>query len=136
MECEYRNLAMVVSCLCEGALKLRIFILDDDRFRLQHFREIFSKHKLTVADSYAKAVQLFNPPYDVIFLDHDLGEEENGNGYDFALLISSMGYQGPSVIHSWNPDGAERMRKTLNGFSAKFGGIDFNKILRRVNQYE
>jgi hypothetical protein len=50
----------------------------------------------------------------LISLDHDLGAEENGTGYDVAKFIEEAAYKGtlPPIevrIHSANPVGRKRM---------------------------
>lgn len=50
----------------------------------------------------------------MISLDHDLGSEENGSGYDVAKFIEEAAYKGtlPPIevrVHSANPVGRKRM---------------------------
>lgn len=73
-----------------------------------------------------------DPPYDCVFLDHDLGgkyfvTEEKGSGSEVASFIGSdlerSSYPKMIVIHSWNPDGAIRMQRYISST-----GIPCNRI--------
>lgn len=53
-----------------------------------------------------------------ISLDHDLGDEQNGTGYDVACFIEQSAFEGtlPPVevaIHSANPVGRSRMEQAI-----------------------
>ena len=53
-----------------------------------------------------------------ISLDHDLGEPENGDGYQVAKAIESLAYAGAIpplqwAIHSGNPVGRKNMTAAL-----------------------
>lgn len=61
-----------------------------------------------------------------ISLDHDLGAEANGTGYDVAKFIEEGAYNGTVRnihvrIHSANPIGAENMKRSLDS-AKKFWG--------------
>lgn len=54
----------------------------------------------------------------VISLDHDLGDEQNGTGYDVACYIEQTAYDGSLApievtIHSANPVGRARMEQAI-----------------------
>lgn len=54
-----------------------------------------------------------------ISLDHDLGDEQNGTGYDVACYIEQAAYNGmfapiEVTIHSANPVGRDRMQQALD----------------------
>lgn len=55
----------------------------------------------------------------LISFDHDLGEPENGTGYDVAKWIEEMAHTDPSfmvpewAIHSANPVGRENIRRAM-----------------------
>lgn len=54
----------------------------------------------------------------LISLDHDLGEDSNGTGYDVAKFIEEGAFLGtvPPMevrVHSANPVGASRMRMCI-----------------------
>lgn len=53
-----------------------------------------------------------------ISLDHDLGEPENGTGYDVAKKIEMLAFFGKIqpiewAIHSANPIGRQNMQKAM-----------------------
>lgn len=59
-----------------------------------------------------------------ISLDHDLGDEQNGTGYDVACYIEQAAYDGTLApievrIHSANPVGRARMEQAI-GNAKKF----------------
>lgn len=54
-----------------------------------------------------------------ISLDHDLGVEHNGTGYDVACYIEQAAYNDTLApievtIHSANPVGRDRMQQAIN----------------------
>jgi hypothetical protein len=100
---------------------MRIFVLEDDRQRNLLFREVAIGLDATFAESYSDAVQKFAPPYDVIFLDHDLGDRVHVDSNDQNTGAAFTRWMPPCpidaapvvIVHSYNPSGAENMRKTL-----------------------
>jgi hypothetical protein len=97
---------------------MRIFILEDDHGRIALFRRWFDGHDITQVDTCA-AVGAFQPPYDVVFLDHDLGgrqlEDHEDNGHAFAKLIKGKLGVCPVIVHSFSPDGARNISEELGG---------------------
>lgn len=92
---------------------MKVFILEDDPIRIGQFMEWLRGDDITCADSCTQAYK-FEPPYDLIFLDHDLGgrqlEEHEDDGLAFVRLIKDqINPDALVVIHSYNPDGALRM---------------------------
>lgn len=108
----------------------RIFILEDDMYRILAFRQACVGMDLTVAMSCPEAYKLFKPPYDIICLDHDLGGQqmvESGanTGYEFAETLTKNPTPPADyiVIHSYNPEGALNMERILRaGFSSVYVG--------------
>jgi CheY-like chemotaxis protein len=99
----------------------KIFILEDNDSRVEFFKWYFKNPDYEV--SYAKDVDeakgLFtiNQPFDIILLDHDLGDEvyvdseEDNTGYQFAKFIITKDISRSFVIiHSLNPVGADNMK--------------------------
>lgn len=91
--------------------------LDDER----PMREGFDTHVKTAADAIAL---LKTGTVKAISLDHDLGDPENGTGYDVAKWIEehafyhSRGFMGglpplEATIHSQNPVGCANMAAAL-----------------------
>lgn len=114
---------------------MKIFILEDDPNRIEAFKGVIGdKHQLTVAkwlSGVDGADEVFNPPYDLMLLDHDLGGlvylESEGIYETGFKFVKSLGQYNPEkhgepkvIIHSWNPDGAKAMGNLLykNGWRA------------------
>lgn len=62
-----------------------------------------------------------------ISLDHDLGAEENGTGYDVAKFIEERAYYGTLdpmdvEVHSANPVGAKNMQRCIDNAN-RFWGV-------------
>lgn len=126
---------------------MKIFILEDDEERIRLFEQAAQGKDLTVCRDLARAAQMYEPPYDVILLDHDLGgrvmvdslEEETG-----ASFCRWLGANHPTpeastltVVHSWNPDGAREMLRLLReigwqGVTACPFGVPLLSTLRRL----
>lgn len=118
---------------------MRIFILEDDRQRILLFREASAELDVTYAESCAEAQERYHPPYDVMFLDHDLGgqifvnsdDDNTGSAFSRWLPADDAKYHPTIIIHSYNPDGTEYMRQTLvdKGYTAHkipFGTVVLN----------
>lgn len=110
---------------------MRILFLDDDEFRHKAITRTCIGHELVRVYTVPEFVSaLGDGPYDVIFLDHDLGgkqmvesdgEEETGYHAALAIIDLSIALRPKMVvIHSYNPVGAEIMCRKLieNGISA------------------
>lgn len=120
---------------------MRIFILEDDHMRIARFREWFDGHDITQVDS-CLSIDAFQPPYDVVFLDHDLGgrqlEDHEDNGHAFAKLIKgNLSNVGTIIVHSFSPDGARNISDELGGppngcFVAPFQGPLFRSLVSQL----
>src|SRR5258705_13434814 len=100
-------------------MRIKVFILEDDVTRVNMLLVWLRGADLTVAKSCTE-VDKFQPPYDLILLDHDLGgrqmKEHEDCGLTFLRLIKDKIDPDDSVVvfHSYNPCGAENMYKELN----------------------
>lgn len=108
---------------------MHIFILEDDSARVALFQEALlgGSHDLTVCEGVegkGGAKERFDPPYDLILLDHDLGGIHSSKadtvlketGYQFVKWMTKEVEDGgstPVIIHSYNPDGAKAMETLL-----------------------
>lgn len=120
---------------------MKVFILEDDPTRVQYLKERLKGHDLTVIDTCAD-VGRFTPPYDLILLDHDLGgrqmTEHEDDGAHFVDLVRDRMNRGATIIlHSYNPEGAQRQAQRLRdvglmGYVAPFRSGMFNRILLTV----
>jgi CheY-like chemotaxis protein len=108
---------------------VRILFLDDDETRHDvfraHSRGHYVLHCYTAADAI-KALTL-EPRFDVASLDHDLELSHyvrfndapataTGTGLEVAVYIGTMPVAARPervIVHSWNPEGAERMATFL-----------------------
>ena len=100
---------------------MNILILEDDRSRQQIFaRNLIGTNPVIVATASDAIQKLSEHDWDYLFLDHDLGgqqivESGPGTGYEVAeWLAENPDCQPPHIIiHSFNPSGAENMKRAL-----------------------
>ena len=91
-----------------------------DYSQIVHWDKSFSEFKSRIQDFHKSLV-------DAIHLDHDLGLEEDGTGYDALLLIEEMLYNEELpllkvlYIHTSNPSAARKMMSVKDVFRDKFG---------------
>lgn len=118
----------------------RMLFLDDSQERHDALDEQMAKdwdweavHVYTADE----AIKLINTnSYEIVSLDHDLSREtemmlpELGekSGYDVAVHIANMPEDTRPkcvIVHSWNPNGADRMMKAMEGKVSKLKYIPF-----------
>lgn len=117
---------------------MRILILDDNPDRHKTFARNLKGEDLVHVYRYTEVIATLQTqePFDLVYLDHDLGEFTEADKYDdYGDGVASDGnsreYTGADVawfiarkldqtkwptriiIHSWNPVGARRMRDML-----------------------
>lgn len=104
---------------------MRIFILEDDEVRIHRFLEaaskVLDKHHVTVARDAIEAKDKFQPPYDLLLLDHDLGnrhyvdtlDENTGSAFCKWLALVHPELVAYVVVHSYNEAGAKNMLSIL-----------------------
>ena len=91
---------------------MKVLYVDDIRFP-EYFHKIGAE--ITIVRTYDEAIKYIDNNYDIISLDHDLGE--NKTGYDIAKWIISSGYSNIQFkIHSMNPVGVKNIREILNHY--------------------
>ena len=118
---------------------MQVLILDDDEARHEGFKHAYWHLKLRHVYSHPEAVgALEQGPWDVAFLDHDLGLERQGTkdttgrehtGFDTAKFIVEMPVdKRPKivVVHSWNPIGALQMYQLLKEAKIEVHRWEFN----------
>lgn len=97
---------------------MKVFILEDSINRQICFQEALTKHNVIIAPNVPRAQHHWaaGGPYDLLLLDHDVGESVfDPTGYDFCRwLVKISAKPIETVIHSYNPDGAKRMKQTLS----------------------
>lgn len=127
-----------------GTTCMKIFILEDDEQRIDLLLVMLAGHELTVARSCTDVAK-FQPPYDLLLLDYDLGGrqmvEHPDCGLTFVRLIKDKlkGRSMGAIVHSYNPDGARSMVRELLEVgvfvvAAPFMGPEFLKLLETVEQ--
>ena len=95
---------------------MRVLYIDDIRFP-EYFHQIGAT--ICVARNYEEAIQSINAcNFDLISLDHDLGEEKTG--YDIAKYIVENQIKVPPIaIHSANPVGRLNIEHLLTHYGYK-----------------
>lgn len=106
------------------ANQLKVLILEDDPNRIEFFKMKLKGHDLyffDIADDAINAFKLMNDkPWDIVFLDHDLGglalvPSSNPNtGYAVAKYMAENEVEAKQIIiHSMNPAGSGNMKSLL-----------------------
>lgn len=106
------------------ANQLRILVLEDMSARIEYFKDRLKGHDVYYFDTAEDAIQALSlikdKPWDMIFLDHDLGgrvfvsSSDPNTGYAVAEYISNNDIDAKQIIiHSLNPAGAQRMKAVL-----------------------
>jgi CheY-like chemotaxis protein len=118
-----------------------VFILEDDPTRSEAFAfALQGADVYHLAKDVDEALAKFEPPYDLVLLDHDLGGEafvssgEANTGAGFVRAMNEdeqkKALQGARVVvHSWNPDGALTMLKLLKDRGVMAFRIPYGKEL-------
>jgi hypothetical protein len=102
----------------------RVFVLEDDLYRIQLFQDAcIGRHHITLTTQLSGphgAYARYQPPYDLIYLDHDLGglsmvdSHREETGAAFTRWMPPAGDHQPVItIHSYNFAGARTMAQTL-----------------------
>lgn len=109
---------------------MRILILDDTVCRHEHYARVYEGHEILSCYSYTGFVEaLKSSPWDLIHLDHDLGDDsvadtyvdgwghtQQYTGYHAALRICELDIdKRPKkvIIQSINPMGSQYMYQLL-----------------------
>ena len=94
---------------------MKVLYVDDIRFP-EYFHQIGAE--ITVARTYDEAIQYIDDNYDIISLDHDLGEDKTG--YDIAkYIVENQIKVGAVDIHSANPVGRFNINQLLTHYGYK-----------------
>lgn len=99
---------------------MRIFVLEDDPQRIAAFKQYLANAEdVTICRDIDQALSEFEGPYDVVFLDHDLGDKaymgtwERNTGSEFIRQKGAELAGATVIIHSWNEPGARYMEESL-----------------------
>jgi CheY-like chemotaxis protein len=101
-----------------------LLILEDNPARQKQFKRKFIGHLVTIVDDSKEAIKLLDEApeghWDTIFLDHDLGGEQNvpsgeGTGYEVATWLERNPKKQPYqiILHSLNTAGCANMKRAL-----------------------
>lgn len=113
-------------------MRQRVLFLDDSEARHSAFQKRMHDHDVAAAYTTVEAIAMLDarPAFDVVYLDHDLGEIAGDPPYAelTGRIVAEYIANGlppdkrpqQIVIHSWNIDGGKRMRDILQnaGLSA------------------
>jgi hypothetical protein len=115
----------------------RCLVIEDSENRLQWFTDNVPGCVTAVSPQEAVMVIDTNPRFDIVFLDHDAGNQVfvDPTDPDFlsksfwraAQRLRSIDYDGYVIIHSHNPVGADRMAALLK--SAKVTKAPFGTFV-------
>jgi len=103
---------------------MKIFILEDDENRIERFKRVLQHYDFDCVLDMKDIERGCQPPYDLYFLDHDLGgliftdSGDYNTGYSFCkwLYENHPETKGVVIIHSANPPGAEYMKSFLDRY--------------------
>ena len=94
---------------------MKVLYVDDIRFP-EYFHQVGAE--ITVARTYDEAIQYIDDSYDIISLDHDLGEDKTG--YDIAkYIVENQIKVGAVAIHSANLVGRFNINQLLTHYGYK-----------------
>lgn len=119
-------------------MSIKIYVLEDDKYRIDYFKQFFVGFDIDFTDIASQAIiDLKNQRYDFIFLDHDLGTEIENNNGEFVCrnLIHSVNKSTQIIIHSMNPVGAQNMFNSMKSdmcVIAPFQSKSFNVIMSQI----
>jgi CheY-like chemotaxis protein len=116
---------------------MRILVLDDNHSRLAIFRRKLIGAAVTCVEYVPDCIREIedNEPFDIIFLDHDLGGKiyvpsGPGTGYEVAQWLKNHPEKMPGkvILHTCNENGAACMMSELPEALPLLGvfAIDFN----------
>ncbi len=117
---------------------MKVLFLDDDPARWSSFSKAMVGRAETIwAQTAIEAIEQLkdNSPFDMIFLDHDLGGKVyvasgEGTGWEVAKWIANNITNPPRIlIHSMNPVGAKEMKYLLPNAEV----LPFHMLLSALN---
>jgi hypothetical protein len=128
----------------EGCFSMRILVLDDDFMRHETFIRLYKAHVVICAQRYNDFLRELREgePFDLIHLDHDLGDPASGadsyedgwgkevafSGKDAVDQLAILGYKKKVIVHTMNSVVGRRMTEDL-----KRAGID--AVCKDFSQY-
>lgn len=116
---------------------MKILFLDDSTERRTSFRDNCQDHTIVMAKDYLSAVQMFNTndPFDIMFLDHDLGQKQTGlDVIKYMVSIAPDKIAKLTIVHSSNTVGGPNMIYLLRDFGKRAYWNMFIPSRRWVNE--
>lgn len=112
---------------------MRIFILEDNKERIEQFMQNLEGHDVTISKDPKEAIDIIKnqEPFDYICLDHDMGnvfeQPGEGTGYELAAWLAKHPEKKPRklLIHSMNNVGAAAMMRVLGDAGIRATYIPF-----------
>lgn len=99
---------------------MKIFVLEDDPVRIVTFAldHLDPRHNTVHWAAMCSQEDRFDPPYDLILLDHDLGGRQlvthEDNGVEFVrLILDRLNDEADIIIHTHNEEGAKNIRALI-----------------------
>ena len=102
---------------------MHIFILEDNKVRIELFKERFAGHDLTIKEDADSAIEYLSnglvDSIELMLLDHDLGNRayvsvfDDNTGSRVAKFIREQGIKVPTIVHSLNYPGAKNIISIL-----------------------
>jgi CheY-like chemotaxis protein len=120
----------------ESPVILRILIVEDTPERQEWLKGLYRDHAWVMVHTAARAIRLVHAyDFDFISLDYNLAGPENGDTVAKAIAISRNAHT-PILVHSMNPQGANRLTQLLPHASCiPIGTIGkTNAIVKRVRE--
>lgn len=115
---------------------MKILIVEDSHQRIHWFMHELEGHDVKVAmDAETGKALILKEKYDIIFLDHDLGDrafvdsDDPNTGFQVAKVqLESINLDTETIVHSLNPVGAQNIKNLLpNCRCQPFGSFGFKK---------
>ena len=96
---------------------MNVLVLEDNSYRISIFIDSFHSDNIKIADNAKDAIEYLNQyDFDMIFLDHDLGDGA-GCGLDVASHLYKNSHNDNNkadiIIHSWNVYAVNKMMSYL-----------------------
>jgi CheY-like chemotaxis protein len=114
-----------------------VLVVEDDQRRIRWFSDkLRSINHRTFAYTPAAALKALNESdvkFDLVFLDHDAGiEDDDGTLLDFlpvAKRLRALDFTGPVIVHSMSDPGWRRIKSFLpESVRAVFGTFDLEVV--------
>ena len=120
----------------------KVLFLDDEKERHDLADVIASDYSVKVYHAYSapKAKRLLaEQSFDLVCLDHDLGEDGAGTGMTVAREIVGRGLFPLTLIHSWNIPAARSMKGVLSDggvpvFAATFSAATIRGMFEAISK--